>query len=206
MITQSLKSPAGPTTFRSLARLMQRNIVRQCEFAILLRILSSQFAARSVENQRLRIAAHTARNKGAKLRDLLNDIGWAPTKPKHRHPVFLIWFHLAKSCPPHLMIPFLTLAVERRVRARLLDTFCPWDSAHRDEVKLSRQSTPVPTLSIPGRVDGRAPRQQIAAAHVFSIRLQRNARFMIPTSECSRQVPAVGGPRSAQETDQPPER
>jgi hypothetical protein len=80
MTTQCCNSPANqvPGTFARLARVMQKNFIRQYEFAVLLRLLSSQYPPRSVESHTLRIASRTARNKGTKLRNLLTNLGWNP--------------------------------------------------------------------------------------------------------------------------------
>jgi hypothetical protein len=81
MTTQCCKSPAKqvPGSFACLALAMQKNLIRQYEFAILLRLLSSQFPPRSIESHTLRIASRTARNKGTKLRNLLTNLGCLPT-------------------------------------------------------------------------------------------------------------------------------
>jgi hypothetical protein len=137
MTSQCFKSPAQqfPQSFECLARAMKKNFVRQYEFAVLLRLLSSQFTPLSSESQTLRIASRTARNKGSKLKNLLTSLGWSLAKPKHTHPAFLIWFRLVKSSPPRLTILLLSLVAGKRLRARLLDDFYPWNSIHRDEVK-----------------------------------------------------------------------
>ena len=142
MTTQRCNSPAKqvPGTFARLARVMQKNFIRQYEFAVLLRLLSSQYPSRSVESHTLRIASRTARNKGTKLRNLLTNLGWNPAKPKHTSPVFLLWFHLVKSSPPRLMILSLSLVTEQRLRGRLLDDFYPWNSTQLNEVKRSAPS------------------------------------------------------------------
>ena len=143
MTTQCCKSPAKqiPGSFAGLARVMQKNLVRQYEFAVLLRLLSSQFPSRSVESHTLRIASRTARNKGTKLRNLLTNLGWNPAKPKHSSPAFLLWFHLVKLSPPRLMILSLSLVTEKRLRGRLLDDFYPWNSTQLNEVKRSAPSS-----------------------------------------------------------------
>jgi hypothetical protein len=139
MTTQCCKSPANqvPGTFAHLARVMQKNFIRQYEFAVLLRLLSSQYSPRSVESHTLRIASHTARNKGTKLRNLLTNLGWNPARPKHPRPAFVLWFHLVKSTPPQLMIRLLSLGTGKRLRGRLLDDFYPWNSTQQTEVRCS---------------------------------------------------------------------
>jgi hypothetical protein len=143
MTTQCCKSPAKqvPGSFACLALAMQKNLIRQYEFAILLRLLSSQFPPRSIESHTLRIASRTARNKGTKLRNLLTNLGWNPAKPKPTSPAFLLWFHLVKSSPPRLMILSLSLVTEKRLRGRLLDDFYPWNSPQLNEVKRSALSS-----------------------------------------------------------------
>jgi hypothetical protein len=143
MTTQCCKSPAKQIhgSFACLARVMQKNLIRQYEFAVLLRLLSSQFPPRSIESQTLRIASRTARNKGTKLRNLLTNLGWNPAKPKHSNPAFLLWFHLVKSSPPRLMILSLSLVTGKRLRGRLLDDFYPWNSTQLKEVKRSAPSS-----------------------------------------------------------------
>jgi hypothetical protein len=146
MTTQRCNSPAKqvPGTFARLARVMQKNFIRQYEFAVLLRLLSSQYPSRSVESHTLRIASRTARNKGTKLRNLLTNLGWNPAKPKHTHPAFVLWFHLAKSTPPRLMILSLSLVTGKRLRGRLLDDFYPRNSTQQTEVKCSARFSPHP--------------------------------------------------------------
>jgi hypothetical protein len=143
MTTQCCNSPTKqvPGTFASLARVMQKNFIRQYEFAVLLRLLSSQYPPRSFESHTLRIASRTARNKGTKLRNLLINLGWNPVRPKHTGSVFALWFHLAKSTPPRLMILSLSLVVGKRLRGRLLDDFYPWNSTQQTEVKWSPPSS-----------------------------------------------------------------
>jgi hypothetical protein len=144
MTTQCCKSPAKqvPGSFECLARVMQKNFIRQYDFAVLLRLLSSQFSPRSIESHTLRIASRTARNKGTKLRNLLTDLGWNPAKPKHKRLAFLLWFHLVKSSSPRLMILSLRLVTGKRLRGRLLDEFCPWNSTQQNEVKCLAPSSP----------------------------------------------------------------
>jgi hypothetical protein len=139
MTTQCCNSPANqvPGTFARLARIMQKNFIRQYEFAVLLRLLSSQYPPRSTESHTLRIASRTARNKGTKLRNLLTNLGWNPARPKHASPAFALWFHLVKSTPPRLMILSLSLVTGKRLRGRLLDDFYPWNSTQQTEVKRS---------------------------------------------------------------------
>jgi hypothetical protein len=85
-----------PGEFECLARAMKKNLVRQREFSILLRLLSTRFASGSNESQMLRDASRTARNKGRRLRDLLSDLNYRIPKSKCRHPSFLIRSHLIK--------------------------------------------------------------------------------------------------------------
>ena len=122
MTIQWLQSPAErvPREFECLARAMRKNLVRQYEFAILLRLLSTQFASRSNESQMLRDASRTARIKGKRLRELLSDLNYRTGKPEPRHPSFLIWFHLIRLMPPRLMVAWLSRVMEKRVRARPL--------------------------------------------------------------------------------------
>jgi hypothetical protein len=143
MTTQCCNSPANqvPGTFAHLARIMQKNFIRQYEFAVLLRLLSSQYPPRSTESHTLRIASRTARNKGTKLRNLLTNLGWNPARPKHASPGFALWFHLVKSTPPRLMILSLSLVTGKRLRGRLLDDFYPWNSTQQTEVKRSTRSS-----------------------------------------------------------------
>src|SRR5260370_38442520 len=143
MTTQRCQSPAQqvPGSFACLARVMQKNLIRQSEFAVLLRLLSSQFPPRSSESHTLRIASRTARNKGTKLRNLLTHLGWNPANPKHTRLAFLLWFHLVKSSPPRLMILSLSLVTGKRVPGRLVDDFYPWTLTHLNEVKGSAPSS-----------------------------------------------------------------
>jgi hypothetical protein len=143
MTTQCCNSPANqvPGTFAGLARVMQKNFIRQYEFAVLLRLLSSQYPARSVESHTLRIAARTARNKGTKLRHLLTNLGWNPARPKQTRPAFALWFHLVKSIPPRFMIRLLSLITGKRLRGRLLDDFYPWNLTQQPEVRCSAPSS-----------------------------------------------------------------
>jgi hypothetical protein len=137
MTTQCRNSPTkqSPGIFARLARVMQKNFIRQFEFAVLLRLLSSQYPPRSFESRTLRIASRTARNKGTKLRNLLISLGWNPARPKHTRPAFVFWFHLAKSTPPQLIIVSLSLVIGKRLRGRLLDDFYLWNSTQRTEFK-----------------------------------------------------------------------
>jgi hypothetical protein len=150
MTTQCCKSPAKqvPGSFERLARVMQKNFIRQYEFAVLLRLLSSQFHPRSIESHTLRIASRTARNKGTKLRNLLTNLGWNPAKPNHARLAFLLWFHLVKSSPPRLMILLLSLVTGKRLRGRLLDDFYPWNSTQLNEVTRSAPSSRAPPTPI----------------------------------------------------------
>jgi hypothetical protein len=143
MTTQCCNSPVNqvPGTFARLARVMQKNFIRQYKFAVLLRLLSSQYPPRSFESHTLRIASRTARNKGTKLRDLLTNLGWNPARPKHIRPAFVLWFHLVKSTPPRLMIRLLSLVTGKRLRGRLLDDFYPWNSTRQTEVRCSAPSS-----------------------------------------------------------------
>jgi hypothetical protein len=112
-----------PGEFECLARAMKKNLVRQREFSILLRLLSTRFASGSNESQMLRDASRTARNKGRRLRDLLSDLNYRIPKSKCRHPSFLIRSHLIKLMPPRLMVAWLSRIMEKSVRARLVGPF-----------------------------------------------------------------------------------
>ena len=137
MNTQCGNSPTkqAPGTFARLARVMQKNFIRQYEFAVLLRLLSSQYPPWSFESHTLRMASRTARNKGTKLRNLLTNLGWNPVRSKHTRPAFVVWFHLTKSTPPRLIILSLSLVMGKRLRGRLLDDFRPWNLTQRTEFK-----------------------------------------------------------------------
>jgi hypothetical protein len=112
-----------PGEFECLARAMKKNRVRQQEFAILLRLLSTRFASGSGESQMLRDASRTAQSKGKRLRDLLLDLDYRIAKSKYRHPSFLIRFHLIKLMPRRLMVAWLSRVMEKSVRARLVEPF-----------------------------------------------------------------------------------
>jgi hypothetical protein len=92
---------------------MKKNRVRQQEFAILLRLLSTRFASGSGESQMLRDASRTAQSKGKRLRDLLLDLDYRIAKSKYRHPSFLIRFHLIKLMPRRLMVAWLSRVMEK---------------------------------------------------------------------------------------------
>ena len=115
--------------FRCLAHSMQRNSVRQHEFATFLRLLSSRFAPGSNEHWILRSASRTARCKEAKLRQLLLNLGWETRKRRLRTLRFIVWSELSKLIPVPLMILLLSLFTAKPVRGRLLDPFYPWKSA-----------------------------------------------------------------------------
>jgi hypothetical protein len=115
--------------FQCLAYSMQRNSVRQYEFATFLRLLSSRFAPGSNRRWILRSASRTARCKEAKLRQMLLNLGWDTRKRRQRTLRFIFWSKLAKSAPIPLVILLLTLFTAKPVRGRLLDTFSPWKSA-----------------------------------------------------------------------------
>ena len=115
--------------FLCLARAMQKNSVRQHEFATFLRLLSSRLAPGSTRHRILRSASRTARCKEGKLRQLLFNLGWNARKPRQRTLGFIYWSKLTKSAPVPLMILLLTLFIAKPVRGRLLDPFYPWKSA-----------------------------------------------------------------------------
>jgi hypothetical protein len=130
---QTAPNPNGfqfnPREFLCLARAMQRNSVRQHEFATFLRLLSSRLAPGSTGHRILRSASRTARCKEAKLRQLLLNLGWNARKPPRRTLRFVYWSKLTKSAPVPLTILLLTLFIAKPVRGRLLDPFYPWKSA-----------------------------------------------------------------------------
>src|ERR1700740_1244820 len=130
---QTTPNPNGfrfnPREFRCLAYSMQRNSLRQHEFATLLRLLSSRFAPGSDGHWILRSASRTARCKEAKLRQLLLNLGWGTPNRQPRTLRFIFWSKLAKSAPVPLMIPLLTLFTAKPVRGRTLDPFGLWKSA-----------------------------------------------------------------------------
>jgi len=115
--------------FRCLAYSMQRNSVRQHEFATFLRLLSSRFASGSNAHRILRSASRTARCKEAKLRQMLLSLGWDTRKRRQRTLQFIFWSELTKFAPVPLMILLLTLFTAKPVRGRLLDPFYPWKSS-----------------------------------------------------------------------------
>jgi len=119
----------NPSEFRCLAYSMQRNSVRQHEFAIFLRLLSSRFVPGSNEHWILRSASRTARCKEAKLRQLLLNLGWDTRKRRQRTQRFVFWSKLTQFSPISLVILLLTLFIAKPVRGRLLDPFYPWKSA-----------------------------------------------------------------------------
>jgi hypothetical protein len=121
--------PAGG--FQHLAHTMQNNSMRQHEFAILLRAVSSRFGPGSVERRTLRIASKTARNKETRLRSLLSNLGWKVCEKPERTRQFLIWFRLARYVPAPVMILLFSLTIAKPIRAHLLDDFYPWTSTHR---------------------------------------------------------------------------
>jgi hypothetical protein len=119
---------AYPRQFRCLARAMQRNSVRQHEFATFLRLLSYRFAPGSAGRRILKLASRTARCKEAKLRQLLVNLDRESRNPRQRTLRFLFWSKLTKSAPVPLTILLLTLFTAKPVRGRLLDPFYPWKS------------------------------------------------------------------------------
>ena len=119
----------SPREFRCLALAMQRNSVRQHEFATFLRLLSYRFAPGSTGHRILWLASRTARCKEAKLRQLLVNLGWKARNPRQRTLRFIFWSKLTKSAPVPLTILLLTLFTAKPVRGRLLDPFYPWKSA-----------------------------------------------------------------------------
>jgi hypothetical protein len=130
---QTTPNPNGfrfnPREFRCLAYSMQRNSLRQHEFATFLRLLSSRFAPGSDGHRFLRSASRTARCKEAKLRQLLLNLSWGTPKRQPHTLRFIFWSKLTKSAPVPLMILLLTLFTAKPVRGRLLDPFYPWKSA-----------------------------------------------------------------------------
>jgi hypothetical protein len=119
----------NPREFWYLARAMQRNSVRQHEFATFLRLLSARLAPGSTGHRILRLASRTARCKESKLRQLLLNLGWKARNPRQRTLRFIFWSKLTKSAPVPLTILLLTLSTAKPVRGRLLDSFYPWKSA-----------------------------------------------------------------------------
>ena len=130
---QTATNPNGfqfkPSEFRCLARAMQKNSVRQHEFATFLRLLASRLAEGSTGHRTLLSASRTARCKEAKLKQLLLNLGLNTWKPRRRTQRFVYWTKLNKSAPVPLMILLLTLFTAKPVRGRLLDPFYPWKSA-----------------------------------------------------------------------------
>ena len=132
--------------FRNSACAMRKNSVRQHEFAMLLRLLSSRFRTGSAERRILRQASSTAQCKENKLRKLLLNLGWSARVKRPRTLRFLICFQLTKLAPIPVAILWLILMTAKPVRARLLDPFFPWNSnqsvkswtdsfSHRNEAK-----------------------------------------------------------------------
>jgi hypothetical protein len=119
----------SPREFQCLARAMQKNSVRQHEFATFLRLLSSRLAPESNERRILRWASRTARCKEAKLRQMLLYLGWSARKALRRTLRFILWSKLTKSAPVPLTILLLTLFTAKPVRGRTLDPFGLWKSA-----------------------------------------------------------------------------
>ena len=124
-----VQTAPSPREFRCLALAMQRNSVRQHEFATFLRLLSSRFAPGSTAYRILRLASRTARCKEAKLRQLLGNLGWKARNPRQRTLRFIFWSKLTKSAPVPLTIFLLTLFTAKPVRGRTLDPFGLWKSA-----------------------------------------------------------------------------
>ena len=127
---QTAPNPNGfqfnPREFRCLAHAMQRNSVRQHEFATFLRLLSSRFAPGATAYRILRLASRTARCKEAKLRQLLVNLGRKARNPRQRTLRFIFWSKLTKSAPVPLTILLLTLSTAKPVRGRTLDPFGLW--------------------------------------------------------------------------------
>jgi hypothetical protein len=109
--------------FEGLARAMNRNRVRQFEFALLLRLFSKRFPWESSQSRALRVASFAARSKGKRLTDLLRDLRYGIVEPKHRRPSLLVWVYLKKLMPPPLMVAWLNQVMEKQVHARILDPF-----------------------------------------------------------------------------------
>lgn len=124
-----VQTAPSPKEFRCLARAMQRNSLRQHEFATFLRLISSRFAPGSTAYRILRLASRTARCKEAKLTQLLVNLGWKAQNPRQRTLRFMFWSKLTKSAPVSLTILLLTLFTAKPVRGRVFDLFYPWKSA-----------------------------------------------------------------------------
>jgi hypothetical protein len=120
--------------FEHLAREMYTNSIRQHEFAVLLRLLSSRVRERSFEWRALRSASTIARSKETKLRTLLSSLGWTRNVPSRPRVSFLVWFGLAKWCPVHLTILLLPLAILKPIRSRLLDDLYPWNLNRKPKI------------------------------------------------------------------------
>jgi hypothetical protein len=125
----NVQTAPSPREFRYLAYSMQRNSVRQHEFATFLRLLSSRLASGSAGHRILRSASRTARCKEAKLRQMLLNLGWKARNPRQRTLRLIFWSKLTKSAPLPLTILLLTLFTAKPVRGRSLDPFYPWKSA-----------------------------------------------------------------------------
>jgi hypothetical protein len=129
---QTATNPNGfefkSSEFLCLARAMQKNSMRQHEFATLLRLLSSRLAEGSIGHRILLSASRTAGCKEAKLSQMLLNLGWNARKPR-RTLRFIYWSKLTKSAPVPLTILLLTLFTAKPVRGRALDPFGLWKSA-----------------------------------------------------------------------------
>ena len=124
-----VQTARNPSDFRCLARAMQRNSVRQHEFATFLLLLSSRFDTGSTQHRTLRLASRTARCKETKLRQMLVNLGRSVRERRQRTLRFLFCFKLTKSAPIPLTILLLTLITAKPVRGRLLHPFGLWKSS-----------------------------------------------------------------------------
>jgi hypothetical protein len=140
------RSQQSSGQFQHLAREMYTNSIRQHEFAVLLRLLSSRVQARSLEWRALRSAATMARSKGARLRTLLSSLGWTYIVPNRRRISFLVWFGFAKWCPVHLTILLLPVAILKPIRSRLLDDLYPWNLNRKEKISNLLPSGPLSHL------------------------------------------------------------
>ena len=139
-----VQTTRNPNAFRCLARAMQKNSVRQHEFATLLRLLASRFRPGSVEHRMLRLGSRSARSKEVKLRQLLQNLGWNARRRGPPTRQFLVWFKLTKAVPVPLAVLLLTFITAKPVRGQIFDHFYPWKSPQ--QVKGSTHSLPRPLV------------------------------------------------------------
>ena len=111
----------GEARLEHLAEVMSTNSVRQHEFAVLLRRIATRFDTGSAEGKAIRHAYRTARNKELRLQNMIDELGFEPSKAHRRNLSFLVYFRLAASAPVPLMIFLLSIGISKRVRAHLLD-------------------------------------------------------------------------------------